>query len=332
MLFTEDNFRDGEMRRLIPVSTGLSWQKLAPSLAAAQHDYLLPLLGKRLNTEINGIYHRERTSRTEAESEVLLWARRAVANLALWSHFDALNLRISDQGFQRQGSEDWQPAFKYQEDALRQQFAHDGFNALDALLATLEAHQDEFQALPTSPAWAQSRRDIVRSTTEIQDIYDIHHSRLIYLRMAPVMRQIQELTLQPIIGDKLYSALIAWLHDGQTEADGHTYTDSTWEQLRDRCRKVMVMAAVQQLLRTTGSVTDRGAYFSQVAATGGGNESVAPIPDVRLQLMLTDAEKALKGYTARLTSWVNANMAELSGGSALGVLDTDNDGRAAFWA
>lgn len=332
MLFTEDNFRDGEMRRLIPVSTGLSWQKLAPSLAAAQHDYLLPLLGKRLNTEITGIYHRERTTRSEAESEVLLWARRAVANLALWSHFDALNLRISDQGFQRQGSEDWQPAFKYQEDALRQQFAHDGFNALDALLATLEAHQDEFQALPTSPAWAQSRRDIVRSTTEIQDIYDIHHSRLIYLRMAPVMRQIQELTLQPIIGDKLYSALIAWLHDGQTEADGHTYTDSTWEQLRDRCRKVMVMAAVLQLLRTTGSVTDRGAYFSQVAATGGGNESVAPIPDVRLQLMLTDAEKALKGYTARLTSWVNANMAELSGGSALGVLDTDNDGRAAFWA
>lgn len=332
MLFTEDNFRDGEMRRLIPVSTGLSWQKLAPSLAAAQHDYLLPLLGKRLNTEITGIYHRERTTRSEAESEVLLWARRAVANLALWSHFDALNLRISDQGFQRQGSEDWQPAFKYQEDALRQQFAHDGFNALDALLATLEAHQDEFQALPTSPAWAQSRRDIVRSTTEIQDIYDIHHSRLIYLRMAPVMRQIQELTLQPIIGDKLYSALIAWLHDGQTEADGHTYTDSTWEQLRDRCRKVMVMAAVLQLLRTTGSVTDRGAYFSQVAATGGGNESVAPIPDVRLQLMLTDAEKALKGYTARLTSWVNANMAELSGGSALGVLDTNNDGRAAFWA
>lgn len=332
MLFTEDNFRDGEMRRLIPVSTGLSWQKLAPSLAAAQHDYLLPLLGKRLNSEITGIYHRERTTRSEAESEVLLWARRAVANLALWSHFDALNLRISDQGFQRQGSEDWQPAFKYQEDALRQQFAHDGFNALDALLATLEAHQDEFQALPTSPAWAQSRRDIVRSTAEIQDIYDIHHSRLIYLRMAPVMRQIQELTLQPIIGDKLYSALIAWLHDGQTEADGHTYTDSTWEQLRDRCRKVMVMAAVLQLLRTTGSVTDRGAYFSQVAATGGGNESVAPIPDVRLQLMLTDAEKALKGYTARLTSWVNANMAELSGGSALGVLDTDNDGRAAFWA
>jgi hypothetical protein len=142
MLFTEDNFRDGEMKMLIPVSTGLSWQKLAPSLAAAQHDYLLPLLGKRLNAEMNGIYLRERTTRSEAESEALLWARRAVANLALWSHFDALNLRISDQGFQRQGSEDWQPAYKYQEDALRRQFAHDGFNALDALLVDDLAPQD----------------------------------------------------------------------------------------------------------------------------------------------------------------------------------------------
>ena len=332
MLFTEDNFRDGEMKMLIPVSTGLSWQKLAPSLAAAQHDYLLPLLGKRLNAEMNGIYLRERTTRSEAESDALLWARRAVANLALWSHFDALNLRISDQGFQRQGSDDWLPAYKYQEDALRRQFAHDGFNALDALLVTLEQHIDEFQALPTSPAWAQSQHDIVRSTAEIQDIYDIHNSRLIYLRMAPVMRQLQELTLQPIIGDRLYAALIAWLNDGQQEVDGQEYPDSSWEQLRDRCRKVMVMAAVQQLLRTTGSVTDRGAYFSQIAATGGGNESMSPIPDVRLQLMLSDAEKALKGYTARLTSWVNTNMPDLAGGSALGVLDTDNDNRAAFWA
>ena len=332
MLFTEDNFRDGELKMLIPVSTGLSWPRLAPSLAAAEHDYLHPLLGDRLHTEMTGIYLRERTTRSKAEQEALLWAKRAVANLAIWSHFDALNLRITDQGFQRQMSDDWQPAYKYQEDALRKQFANEGFNALDRLLETLETYRTEFQALPTSPAWAQSRRDIVRSTAEIQDIYDIHSSRIIYLRMMPVMRQIQELTLQPILGDTLYEGLQKWLQNDLRELNGHIYPDSIWETLRDKCRKVMVMATVLQLLRTTGSVTDRGAFFSQTTAAGGGNESSSPIPDTRLQLMINDAEKALKGYTARLTTWVSTHMADVAGGSALRVLDHDNDNRAAFWA
>lgn len=332
MLFTEDNFRDGELKMLIPVSTGLSWARLAPSLAAAEHDYLHPLLGDRLHTEVIGIYHRERTTRSKAESEVLRWAKRAVANLAIWAHFDALNLRITDQGFQRQMSDDWQPAYKYQEDALRTQFANEGFNALDSLLTTLETYADEFQALPTSPAWAQSQKDIVRSTSEIQDIYDIHSSRIIFLRMQPVLRQIQELTLQPILGDTLYNGLQQWLKYDTREVNEHIFLDSTWNELRDRCRKVMVMAAVLQLLRTTGTVTDRGAYFSQVSASGGGNESSTPISDTRLQLMINDAEKALKGYTARLTTWVSTEMHEVAAGSTLRVFDHDNDNRSAFWA
>ena len=249
MLFTEDNFRDGELKMLIPVSTGLSWPRLAPSLAAAEHDYLHPLLGDRLHAEIVGIYHMERTSRSKGESEVLLWAKRAVANLAIWAHFDALNLRITDQGFQRQMSDDWQPAYKYQEDALRRQFANDGFNALDSLLTTLETYKDEFKALFTSPAWTQSQRSLVRSTAEIQDIYDIHSSRIIFLRMMPVMRQIQELTLQPILGDTLYEGLTGWLQNDIREVGGHIYPDNVWDALRDKCRKVMVMAAVLQLLR-----------------------------------------------------------------------------------
>lgn len=332
MLFTEDHFRDGEFKMLIPVSTGLTWPRVAPSLAAAEHDYLQPLLGDRLFAELTGIYLRERTTRSKAESEVLLWAKRAVANLALWSHFDALSLRITDQGFQRQQSDDWTPAYKYQEDALRRQFATEGFNALDSLLVTLEQHTDEFQAFLTSPAWTLHQKSIVRSTAEIQDIYDIHSSRLLFLRMAPVIRQLEELTLQPILGDALYGALRAYLDDGTTTIDGTTYTADIWEQLRDRCRKVLVMAAVLQLLRTTGTVTDRGAFFAQTAATGGGNSSEAPVADVRLQLMINDAEKAVKGYTARLTTFVNATMPEAAAGSPLRVFDHDNDDRAAFWA
>jgi hypothetical protein len=92
------------------------------------------------------------------------------------------------------------------------------------------------------------------------------------------------------------------------------------------------MEAILQLLRTTGSVTDRGAYYSSYVATGGGNESSQPASDTRLQLMITDAEHARDSYVARLTNWISSLMPCLSGGDPLRVLDRDNDGHAAFFA
>lgn len=333
MIFSEDSWkRDGEMKMVIPVSTGLSWPKMAPSLAAAETSFLLPLLGKALTDEIDGIYWMDAEDRTDAEKEALRISQVAVANLALWSDFDALNMRISDQGFQRQMSDSWQPAYKYQEDALRRKFAAAGFGALDQLLAFLEANQREFPLYTTSPARTESMKSLVRNTAEVQDIWDIGNSRLIFLRLRPVLTQVEELTLQPLIGDTLYAALRKYLDGDPVIIGGDEIPAFTCEELRDRCRKVVVMAAVLRMLRTTGELTDKGAYFANTVATGGGNNSSSPVADVRLQLMVNDAETAMKGYTARLTSWVKSNLSDYSGGDPLGILNHENDNRAAFWA
>lgn len=333
MIYSEDYWKsEGEGKKIVPVSTGLSWVRMEPLLRNAQADYLQPLLGDALNAEIDGIYEMRPGERSQAEQRALSIAQKAVVNLALWSNFDALSIRISDQGFQRQESDSWHPAYKYQEDALRRQFANAGFNAIDQLLALFESDPKTWPLFVTSPAYTMSRGNVVRDTTEVQEIYDIHSSRLLFLRLRPIMRQMEELALQPILGDALYEGLMTYLAEGVPPISGNTYTAERWEELRKRCAKVVVMESVLQLLRTTGTVTDRGAYFTAIVATGGGNESAQAVADNRLQLMVSDAEHARDGYVSRLTSWISSLMPEMSAGDPLRVLDRDNTGKAAFFA
>ena len=333
MIYSEDYWKsEGEGKKIVPVSTGLSWVRMEPLLRNAQADYLQPLLGDALNAEIDGIYEMRPGERSADEQKVLTIAQKAVVNLALWSNFDALSIRISDQGFQRQESESWHPAYKYQEDALRRSFANAGFNAIDQLLSTMEAAPLVWPLFASCPAYTLSQQSVVRNTAEVQEVYDIHSSRLLFLRLQPVMKQMEELALQPILGDKAYAGLQAYLNGGDTSVCGQTYVPALWESLRYKCMKVVVMEAILQLLRTTGTVTDRGAYFTAIVASGGGNESAQAVADSRLQLMITDAERARDGYVARLTSWVSVLMPELSAGDPLRVLDRDNTGKAAFFA
>lgn len=333
MIYSEDYWKkEGEGKKIVPVSTGLSWVRMEPLLRNAQTEYIEPLLGEKLNAELDGIYDMPPTDRTASEQRALSLAQKAVVNLALWSNFDALSVRISDQGFQRQESDSWHPAFKYQEDALRRSFANAGFNAIDQLLLLMESDEKSWTLFRSSPAYTLSNRSVVRNTSEVQAVYDIHSSRLLFLRLLPIMRQKEELSLQPILGNKAYAALRAWLDNGETSIDGHVYDKALWESLRMKCRNVVVMEAILQLLRTTGVVTDRGAYYSSYVATGGGNDSSQPTSDTRLQLMISDAEHARDGYVARLTNWMSSLMPELSGGDPLRVLDRDNEGHAAFFA
>ena len=333
MIFSEDYWKsEGEMKKVLPVSSGLSWVRMSPLLENAMTDYLVPVLGQALTDEISWIYEMmDPSERSEVEKMVLYLAQRAVANLAFWANFDMLSLRISDQGFQRQQSDSWQPAFKYQEDNLRMKFANTGFNALDQLLMVLEDHKDDFTNYNQAPVYVESQKSIVRCTEEVQDIYEINNSRLIYLRLLPIIRQQQELTLQPIMGDGIYDALATYLKGGEQAEAYADVDDATWEKLRDRARKVVVMAAVRQLLRTTGTVTDRGAYFAEYSG-GGGTLSAKVVGDSRLSLLIADAEKAMNGYTARLTTFIKINFSDTFGGASLRVFDRDNDDKNAFWA
>lgn len=270
MVFSKEKWNDAaELNQFIPVSAALYFESVQSSLEDAWRLFVLPLLGEALAEEIEAYYVDE--GPTALQLKVLNECQRAVANLAFWYNFDELNIRISDQGMQRQESDgSFKQTYKYQEDQLKTSFKNKGFNALDRVIDLFDKHQKDFPLYEQSPAYASRKSSIVRSTAEVDANYFINNSHLIFLRLKPIFKSVEDTVLQPALGDALYQALTKALKEGTAELG-----DTTTEEFRLRCAAFVVFKSIAKLIRQTGSLTDRGLYFASIHE-GDGNLSVRP--------------------------------------------------------
>lgn len=329
MIFSRDNWDNGkEIGQYVPASASLSFEKMESSLSNVQELFLIPLLGDDMMEAIEDIYSRvELDDLTAEETKLLRLAQRAVANLAFWYDFDNLQVRISDQGFQRQGSEDWQQAYKYQEDRLREGFKVKGFNALDRLLTYLSEKADVFTDYESSPAYKATRKAIVRSVDEAQKYVNIDNSAIVFMRLAAEFPTVEEGELRGVLGSELYWQLRGYLDDlaegGEEDAD--------LEDLRKQCVRVMVCGAALRLLKQTGTLTDKGLYFEAVTANNSENRTRQPATDAAIGDRLSMYVNDLEDSKTMLHLYVRDNLSDYADNKD-GHVIRDNDGCNGFFA
>ena len=348
MIYSQENFNGGALKQVVPTSTALSWNKMQAPLENAEEEFLLPILGRALLDKLQAIS--EASEPIEYERQLLFYARKAVGNLAFFTNFDELNVRITDQGFQRQTSQDgtFNQAYKYQEENLKKSFKNKGFNAVDSLVNflgySIESADKKIHSIgelwKATDTYKKIKKSIVPSINEVQVVYDIHSSALLFLTLQAKMATIEELTLQPVIGRTIYDALKLWLEENVTLPDERHYSingeekdEAFFDELRLKAGKVVIMKAVLELLRTTGSITDRGMFYQQDSTSTSYAESNLPTNDNRLQLLINDAQSSLNGYINALTSWLNGSLTSEENHilSPYQQLERDNDGKKAFW-
>ena len=328
MFFSEKYWKStDEFNRIIPVSSALSFDKVAGSLQAADDLFLTPLLGDDLMERMETVYGSQSTA-TELEKKLLKMLKKAEANIAFWYDFQELNLRITDQGFQRQQTENFTGAYKYQEDELKRSFRNKGFNALDNILAFLELYSSEFEEYLSAPAYQDLRQRVVQTPQEVNEVYFINNSRLVFLRMLPILREVEDTKLPLILGESLNEELRAAIaEDRQGAAVGYT----TYKELRLRAVNYVVFKAVAQLARQGGDITDRGLYFSTVE-TGDGNTRREPASHEQAGNIAMVAERSAENYSHALTMFVKNYIPEQFAGHESDVLKRDNEHRTTFWA
>ena len=319
MVFSKEKWNDAaELNQFIPVSAALYFESVQSSLEDAWRLFVLPLLGEALAEEIEAYYVDE--DPTALQLKVLNECQRAVANLAFWYNFDELNIRISDQGMQRQESDgSFKQTYKYQEDQLKTSFKNKGFNALDRVIDLLDKHQKDFPLYEQSPAYALRKSSIVRSTAEVDANYFINNSHLIFLRLKPIFKSVEDTVLQPALGDALYQALTKALKDG-TEVLG----DTTTEEFRQRCASFVVLKSIAKLVRQTGSLTDRGLYFASIHE-GDGNLSVRPSDRETALSLAGDLEREADTRLNLLMNFIQHYLPAYYKGRQSDVLNRDNN-------
>lgn len=325
MFFSKNLWKTTDnVNKIIPVSAALSFEKIESALISADEIYLKPLLGSKLVAKAEAIY--ESDEPTDTELVFLSLMKTAELNLAMFYDFQELNIRITDQGFQRQNTENFTSAYKYQEDALRKSFQNKGFNALDRILDFLETNIETFPAYTASPAYVNVKTRFVRSPKEVNDVFFINSSRLVFLRLWPIFTELEETLIPHILGSALYSDTKDAFESGESSIGS-----TTVEELRLRCVRLIVSKAIAQLARQTGEITNRGLYFSATAG-GDGNETNDPASFERAVNLATNAEQSAINYSAALTAFIQTYLSNYYVGHDHSALNRDNDHHRTFFA
>lgn len=329
MIFSEHNWNKAEeIRAFVKVNTAVSFAMMETPLNNAFNLFIKPLLGISLSARLLEIYNNDTPKNTE--EELLRIAQRANANLALWYEFDAISVRITDAGFQRQESENgtFKPAYKYQEDNLRQSYKNKGFNALDEMLDFLYLHISDFPEFADSNTYKSQQSAIVRSTADVNNVVFINNSRLVFLRLQTHLKFVETMLLIPAIGEDLYNHLIDSLLNGPVEEIEKKHIDT----LRKACANYIVVMAVRRLMMETGSLTDRGLYFTTVEAGEKGNEKRQPLEIDRIAIQIQNLKADADMYMGSLQRVISAHFPEFHAGNPQRVFDRDNDHKRTFWA
>ena len=319
------------MDAIIPVSSALSFEKMRSSLMTADELYLTPVFGSALMASFEEIY--AKAEPTPVEKTLLRVLQVAEANLAYYANFDALQLRITDQGFQRQTTDNYGSPYKYQEDRLRQTFKNRGFNAIDRILEMLDAQFTTLSGYDDMPVRCTTKTDIVQRTAEVNAAHFINGSRLVFLRLVPIMTAVCHNELRPLLGWQLYTAMKQALKNGTaTERVGSNDPARTYEELRQQCIPFVVKKAVAQLIRETGSLTDRGLYFIGQAAGSSDNTTETPATRREAHDAAAVAEKEAQANAESLTAFLEWKWPEYFGGHPSDIFKRDNDNKKTFWA
>lgn len=330
MIFSAKKWNDAdEMRPYIAVSNALTFRTVQSAIQNAYGLFIRPLVGDKIVKKLQQIYDSVsniseiKEDANSKDLKMLYYAQRANAFLAFWYDYDEMQVLIADSGAKRQESENLKMPYKYQELSLKNGFKQKGFDALDKLIAFLEQNLSDYPDYKESDNYTQTLNSIVRNASEVNAYHEINCSRLVYLRLKPNIRIIEDTVIAPRIGYSLYEELKNALKEDKPE---EKYT-----KLREKLIPVVVLFAVQKLILETGSLTDRGLFFSGLKGNEGSYESLDPVSDNRIVYQANKAEADAISYWILAERYLKSEFGiDPSKGNK--IPHRNNTNKKSFWA
>ena len=133
--------------------------------------------------------------------------------------------------------------------------------------------------------------------------------------------------LVPAIGEKLYERLL----DGLVNQPDDPAERARIEQLRRACSNYIVTMAVRRLVMETGSLTDRGLYFTTIETGEKGNERHQLVETERISVQIQNLQADAEMYMTALQRVIKTHYANLAVGDPQRVFDRENNHKRTFW-
>jgi hypothetical protein len=319
-----------EIKSFLAVGAGNDFMRLKPHIQNAETSFVKPILGTELFASLEEFYLDPESLDNQQKADytdLLAAVQRAIIHLTFWSGFQVLNATISDGGFKRTENEKVKSLFKYQEDELKEYFKQTGFNALDEVLELIESRPETFAGYMGSAQWLTHKSSFIRDTKTFHSLVFINNSRLTFIRLKPMMKLTEELSIKPVLGESLFTEIKAGLI-------AETVPEKV-KAILPYIQNAMAYLSASMLMEETGAdLTDHGLYFESRRMENNLIKNNEPASGDRVAILTRKYKSLGEIFLENLKSYLLAHPEDWGGYSATGgsFSRRNNSNKRSFWA
>jgi len=290
-LFTkEKNIDAEEFKEFLPVNVQLMYETVAPALALAEQNFIIPILGRELFLKLVTFY--ETSTLTPEFNTLLKKVQYAEFRLAYWNSFNELAVMITDGGVSANISAE-NRLFRNERESLLEELKTNGFNQLDTVIEYLEENMDLFPEFENSKYFSKLKNSFIPNTATFNDIYNINNSRLVFLKMKYFIEDVEQIIVPHFIGRKFMEAIL-------DDIDHDKYVP-----ILTKMRKFIVYMAIYNGISELHKLpTDKGLIFEKNSADG---KTSGPLSRRELDKTSEYYKTQAEAYRVALTCYLNQN-------------------------
>lgn len=217
MLFNDTN----KLKEYAQVSGTPHIDSFKASLRIVEQKYIVPFLGKELYDDLNEAVNEPIPSLTQAQENLLHQCRMIIGPAFCYLHADKADVQFSEAGMQRvEAGGTHKSAYQEQRQKFKNANLHEAETAIELLIQFLEDNIDDYPEWVSSSSFTQYRSLFIKTGSAFQELFHSAAPFKNYWALRSKMKDVEELTIRPFLGDELFTIL----KDVAADPDGD-YTD-----------------------------------------------------------------------------------------------------------
>jgi len=282
-----------DIKQYITVSVTSSFQSIEPYIKRAERKYIVPTISQPQYDELdNG------SSLSSKQEDALNLLQEATAFLAYYLYIPELQVHISDQGINIITSEHKKTAFPWQIQKLEEHWFTTGMDLLEEALILMENNRTEFTKWENSDAFTIFRDHFIATADEFESIYPIQGSRRMFLKLKPIMKQVEEDAINPVLCDDLYDEVLKQIKDQNLSSKN--------KKLLPYIKNAIVYKTIEQAIGELAvDVTPNGLTLTSTMAQNENVKETKPANTGRLTAYQENAKNKADKYLKQLKQYLN---------------------------
>lgn len=172
------------------------------SVETTEYDYILPVLGEDLYTELDEA--KAAANLTAQQTKLLGYIHAAVAPLAMTKALASKLVTIDLNGLYVIETQEVRTPYKWEYNKAHDELMNKGYAALEALLVFLKIHTDDYPSWSNSPYNDNNNFALIRGGDDLRNIMSLEQRHRCYLALKPILELEVRDYLVAALGEEFY--------------------------------------------------------------------------------------------------------------------------------